>query len=448
MRPSWIDKVEKVAFVLGLAVLAYLGGFATRMFGWPPDTFIQRAWLQANAVTHVGAPDFTAYRVYDEHGVRTPMPDRMQPGLTLISTLWRESEWVPGLKLIDARGRVLHRWTVEPETGFSDSAKRRGIGWDELDVQGLHLFPDGDVLVNLEYVGTIRMDACSQVRWRLPAGGHHSIHPAEDGSFWLPGVTPEAQARSPGHPAGFPGLGKAVYQDWLLRVTPQGQAEDTINLLDVLFENDLAHHLAKTRRTSTTDPIHVNDVEPLSSAVADEYPLFDVGDLVVSSRNLDLVFVLDPETERVKWHASDPFIRQHDPDFLGDGWIGIFDNRPDGTGRGEMLGGSRIVAVQPHTDSTVVLFPTSQSDPFFTSVRGKWQRLANGNLLLTEAEAGRVVEVSPEGRTVWEWIVEPYSDDRIPFVSEGRRVDLTPAEVASWPCSPTPSSDNEERAAP
>lgn len=179
----------------------------------------------------------------------------------------------------------------------------------------------------------------------------------------------------------------------------------------------------------------MNDVEPLSSSLADEYPLFEAGDLLLSLRNLDLVLVVDPDTRRVKWHADDPFLMQHDPDFLGNGWIGIFDNASDFTFRGTMLGGSRIVALQPHTDSVEVRFPTAQSDSFYTAAQGKWQQLSNGNMLLTESRAGRVIEVTPGGRTVWEWIIAPYSDQYVPAVTQATRYALTRTDIADWPCS-------------
>ena len=113
-------------------------------------------------------------------------------------------------------------------------------------------------------------------------------------------------------------------------------------------------------------------------------------------RNVYLDLVLDPETLEVRWHAADPFIHQHDPDFIGEGWTGLFDNNQDETERGSMLGGRRIVAMQPHTDSIEVLFQASGAEPFYTPAMGKWQRLENGNLLLTESQAGRVVEVTGE----------------------------------------------------
>jgi hypothetical protein len=100
-----------------------------------------------------------------------------------------------------------------------------------------------------------------------------------------------------------------------------------------------------------------------------------------------------------------------------------------------MLGGSRVVALQPHTDSVEVLYESPAAEPFYTERMGKWQRLANGNLLLTEAQAGRILEVSPSGEKVWEWIHEPADERRVAEVSEGTRYAFTPDQVSRWPCS-------------
>lgn len=234
---------------------------------------------------------------------------------------------------------------------------------------------------------------------------------------------------------------KPVYHEPILKVSEDGAILDSLNILDVLYENGLERHIAEAFQPhankeglQTTDLTHINDVEPLGASLADEYPLFDEGDLAVSIRNLGLVLVVDPETENVKWHADRPFILQHDPDFLGNGWIGIFDNASDFTDRGAMLGGSRIVAIQPHTGSVEVRFPTEHSEPFYTASMGKWQQLDNGNMLLTESKAGRVVEVTAEGRTVWEWVHAPYDKDHVPEVTEATRYDLTQKEVESWTC--------------
>lgn len=438
MQKPTRGSLEKTAFVLSVALLAFGYGFAASARGWFPNDLLVTAWSQANAAlsSDDDLPEYVWPRTYERQGVRIVSENEIQPGLTLISSTWRDAGWKPGLELIDVHGRTVHRWRLDPVAVFEDSLDRPGAYLERVDFHGSHLFPNGDVLVNVEPVGTVRLDACSRVLWKLAVGSHHSIARADDGSFWIPGRTSERVATSPGHPDGFPRLDQETHQDLLLRISDDGKLLDSIHLLDLLFKNGLQRHIVKQNQVGSDDITHLNDIEPLGADVAEEYPLFEAGDLVVSMRDLDLVLVVDPVSRRVKWHSSEPFLSQHDPDFMGDGWIGVFDNNKDGTDGGQFLGGSRIVAVQPHTDSTKVLYPTSRSDPFFTFIMGKWQRLANGNLLLTESVAARVIEATADGRTVWEWVKEPYDEERVTEVDEATRYDLTAADVAEWPCSP------------
>lgn len=176
-----------------------------------------------------------------------------------------------------------------------------------------------------------------------------------------------------------------------------------------------------------------------------EYPLFDGGDLLVSLKHLNVIFVVDPATLEVKWWKGEPFIRQHDPDFLGEGWIGVFNNRQDGTERGTRLGGSRVVAFEPEADSTAVRFHASGGTRIYTRIRGNWQSLPNGNLLVTESNAGRIVEVDQTGDLVWEWIQPSYGRDRVPRIYWAERYDISSDQASAWPCSPQGSADSVAR---
>jgi hypothetical protein len=94
-----------------------------------------------------------------------------------------------------------------------------------------------------------------------------------------------------------------------------------------------------------------------------------------------------------------------------------------------------VVWFKPSADSVKVHLSSSELGDFFTGFQGKHQRLANGNVLLTEARRGRVLEVNPDGQAVWEWIKSPLNKDRVAAVTVGTRYSITPSEVASWPCS-------------
>jgi hypothetical protein len=184
------------------------------------------------------------------------------------------------------------------------------------------------------------------------------------------------------------------------------------------------------------DVTHLNDVEELSAAMAAEYPLFAAGDLLVSLRYLNLVLVFDPDTMAIKWSAPGQFVEQHDPDFIGGGWISVYDNRTDWTVDGRRFGGSRLVAVQPRTGSSRQIYPRPDAPAgrerwFYSHQGGKAQLLADGHWLITEPSAGRVFEIDRSGCTVWEWAQQP---DRgmVYEVLEGSRYPLTAAAVQEW----------------
>jgi hypothetical protein len=416
----------KVWFVVSVAVLSVLYGVAAAQRGWFPAPQVQSAWTQAEGLVADNPFSYLVPRVYDRSGARVVRPEAVQPGLTLVSSMWDTPDgWERRVQLLSAEGETVHEWRLGYDLFENDSY-----------LHGTHLLPNGDLVVNVEYVGTARLDACGGVVWRLPNRTHHSVARAEDGSFWIP-------AQMGDRTTAYPGLDEPVLPEQILHVSADGEVRETIDVIDLLLDNGLARYLFKRHGPHPSgELLHLNDVEPLPSSMAASYPLFDAGDLLVSLRDLHLVFVVDPETRTIKWHAFGPFIRQHDPDFLGDGQIGVFDNNPDGTHRGSVLGGSRIVVLEPPSDSVRIRFPTARSDTFYTEAGGKWQQLGDGHLLLTEAQAGRVVEVDSAGRTVWEYVRTP-TGARVPEILDGARYDLTPADVEAWTCSSggTPPAD-------
>lgn len=444
---------EKVAFVLALMFFSMLYGVAVGRWHWTPFSFIEGAVAEAKILIDPQGPLLNS-RNYDRRGTRLERPGQRQPGLTFLGSSWRGSDDLePELRLIDRKGTVLHKWRVERTKLFEGGRRKQP---ERVGIHGSELLPGGDVVVNQRYVGMARLNSCGEVLWALDEGNHHSISQAEDGSFWTPAVHEAPRATSEQFPDGYPGLdGKPVWRERLLHISPDGKILKDINALDLIYMSDLKRYLRKAPwggkprvAGPPTDILHINDVEPLPSSMANEYPLFEAGDLVVSVKRLHLVFVFDPEAMEVKWHASEPFIAQHDPDFIGDGWIGVFDNNTDGMERGTLLGGSRILALQPHTGSVDVLFPTKHSEPFYTPAQGRWEMLDNGNMLLTETATGRVVEADSTGRTVWEWIHKPYSKSRVPEVTQASRHDLSPETVSSWSCTDPDSTRRTARNTP
>lgn len=415
--PTTVDYKQylKAWFVLSVAVFGVFYGVAAGQWGWFPKPQLQRAWNQAEATLTDNPFSFLVPQVYRRHGGQSYKPQAVQPGVTLLSSMWKDAgSWKPQVRVIGRDGEKLHEWHIEDDLFSAESY-----------VHGTHLYPNGHLVVNVEYVGTARLDPSGDVVWKLPRRTHHSVTRAEDRTLWIPFQTGDPTTK-------YAGLAEAVLPEQILHVSPDGDVLESLDLIQILFENGLERYIFEQHGPRPKgELLHLNDVESLGSSMASAYPLFEAGDLLVSLRDLHLVFVLDPETRTIKWHAHGPFLRQHDPDFVGEGKIGVFDNRPDGTRRGHVLGGSRIVMLRPPSDTAMVHYPNPRSDTFYTEAGGKWQRLENGNLLLTEAQAGRVVEVDSAGDVLWEWIHEP-AGAKVPQVLDGTRYPFSHRQVEAW----------------
>jgi hypothetical protein len=123
--------------------------------------------------------------------------------------------------------------------------------------------------------------------------------------------------------------------------------------------------------------------------------MFEIGDLLLSFRTLNLVAVVDPDDRRVKWWSQGPWIGQHDPDFTSDGKISVYNNN---TGRGR----SEIIKIDPGSGS--VSNELFSGDVVFRSeYMGKHQYLPNGNILIVVPGEGRVLEVTANGEMVMEF---------------------------------------------
>ena len=128
------------------------------------------------------------------------------------------------------------------------------------------------------------------------------------------------------------------------------------------------------------------------------------GDLLLSLRNMNTLVVLDPTSRKVKWALTGPFAQQHDPDFLPNGNIMVFDNL-GGLNGDAGCGRSRILELAPATGAVVWRYDGCGGPPFDSERRGTQELLDNGNVLISEALGGRVLEVTHDSqpKIVWEY---------------------------------------------
>jgi hypothetical protein len=421
-----MDKLFALLSLLALVALAFLGGIVASYLRLPPYWYVAKAWQQTKSM--FDEPDRLMPATFEFEGVKVHVPDRVAPGVTLITSYFPENDWNAAVRLIANDGTLLHSWTPDVEAIFGD---RQNLPY----IHGAYLFPNGDLLVSYEFVGLARISACGDVIWKFDKPKtHHSISRVDDGTFWV------SANRKINDDEGrdlslLKALSYPVFEDYFLQIDENGEILRLISSIEVLDRNGLTDTYLRVGQNFSGDIFHLNDIEALPATMADQYPLFEAGDIAVSLRDLHMLMVLDPETLEVKWHSVSDTTFQHDVDFIGDGWIGAFDNRFDRTENGHVLGGSRIAAIRPHSGERKTLFPREGSPEFYTKWSGKWQLLENGNLLMTQARKGHALEVTADGRPVWEWAIERYDATQVPEVMEATRYPYSAETVAGWSCN-------------
>ena len=321
--------------------------------------------------------------------------DRREAKLTLISGLFGSNEIAHGVVLIDQDGSLLHQWPIS-----QNFAEWANVPDFSMLVHGFEVFPDGSIIAALNKGNTLaRIDACGEPIWAKEFGIHHSI--AQDG---------------PDHIWTWDG------ENDMVRVKiADGEVVDRVTLDEVMKANpdiDILGVLQVDQYDQSTwlsDPFHANDVEALPAELADAFPGFEAGDLLVSLRSLNLIMVIDSETARVRWWRQGVVRRQHDPDWQPDGTILVFDNN---TNRGY----SRIRSIDPAT-YLVKDVVEGEAYNFYNLNMGTQHRTAEGSILVTSANQGRVFEVASDGSVVFD-LVNMYDTEHVGYIGDARTVPI------------------------
>ena len=439
-RGRWTRHVALAACIASAALLVFLAGGAFATFGWQPYQFFEDSARAAQALYHQGRqtrPDLLDPRRYRGNGV-TIRREGIAPGLTLVQGLFPEGV---ELRLIDVSGRIVHRWRADFHAIWPDPAHvypPADIPVDELHYQahGMALLPDGSVVFNFDNLGAVKLDKCGAVIWTVDRKTHHMVTLNPDGSFWIPARRDVRlledrvllQERSRLDPSKADGR----HEDTLLHVAPDGAVLEEISVIRALVDGRFAADLYDARQISASDPTHLNDIEVVTPALAARIAGVEAGDLLVSLRELHMLAILSRRTGAVAWSRVGPWVRQHDVDITPDGMIEVFNNGDTRLAVDGVIGSS-ILRLDPATGAVRTMYPQDGDGSFFTRIMGAHQSLPNGNRLITESMAGRLLEVDAAGSPVWEF-VQAYDDTHAVLMQSAHRYPPDYLTVRDWSC--------------
>jgi hypothetical protein len=380
-------------FFLGTMSLSYLAGAAVVHFKLPTSEYLDeaftgaQAWLEQRKEAAVVLPDATATRAAPD----VDKPAKTFDGFTVYTTD-RGAQAV----LMDMHGKVRHRWAAPFSQVWPTAPHvKNRVADAKIYFFACHLYPNGDLLAvyhgngDTPYgYGLVKLDRDSRVLWRYSANAHHGLDVGEDGTIY---VLTQQMVRD--LPPGLEFITTPCLADYLVLLSPEGEELKKVPLLEAFRDSPHALQLSARGRLSW-DVLHTNAVEVLRRDLAPRYPLFKAGQVLLSVRELDAVAVLDTDRGAVVWAARGPWRRQHDPHFLDNGRLLLFDN----LGSTEH---SRVVEYDPHTQACPWSYAGEDSPPFVSPIQGRCQRLPNGNTLLVNSKEGQLLEVTRTRELVW-----------------------------------------------
>ena len=344
-----------LCFALGL----YSGATRNAVLDLVLDTknSIALVFEEASTLTGAKPTHFIQPSLYPGSGVtKNLVASHQENDLILLSGFFEDGNEI---RLIQRDGTLVQRWPVKFSEHFPNTdhlLEPPATDWN-VDTHGALALADGSILFNYEYSGLVKLDRCGELTWSLAKPAHHSIEKAAD-AYWVPGRRYHAEGQAnPFLPFQLPYL-----EDTLMKVSADGQVLTEISVPALFFNSNLESLLTATgvgflgrKPGAYKEIVHLNKISELDADLAEAFPRFQAGDLVLSLRRYNLVMVVDPVAQKVKWHSVGPWLRQHDPEFTEDGKIVVFNNNvfaiPDATDAQ-----SNIIEIDPMTNLHRVVY--------------------------------------------------------------------------------------------
>ncbi len=433
-----LDHTFKILALFGLLLLVFTAGAAVMYFQWPGHTSLSNSFeaskvLWSNILMEEVEDD--SIPVLRENGasnfekaIHTATVNVHEEGTwgnyTLITLITQD------VYLIDMHGKPVRHWHIPFEKIWPDPTHVHSWVKRRLMIEQAALLPDGGLLVVFIGVndtpqghGLAKLDVNGNVVWRYDANMHHDFHiDSETGNIYALMHRVEKTMERVDF-VRFPQV-----TDYVVVLSPDGKELDKYPLLPMLADVDQIKRGRSGKYGKVWDYMHTNSIVRLSAELAEKFPMFEKGYILVSMRNLNALAVIDPIRKKMVWFKQGPWKRQHSAIFTRDGRIMVFDNQGANKKRVKRKDiTARIVAYDIATDK--VAWEYDGSDFSMHSLKqGRVQELPNGNILIAESASQRLREVTRDKELVWSYAIDRkfklglilsatrYHADELPFL--------------------------------
>jgi len=421
--------------IAALLFLSFVAGAAVTHFRWGPGQWLNdaftggKAWKEkADTIRSSKKIKATAAFSLKKYGRVVLHKEGSAPGYTLIAVNKASAAW-----LVDAEGKIVHQWSLPFNAVWPNPPHiKNPVPDNRISWGHAHVYPNGDLVAIFNGngdtpfgYGAIKVDRNSRLLWKYAEHVHHKLDVGPDGRIYL---LIQYFSHEPIQSINMP---SPFLLDSVVVLNSDGVEEKRVDLIKAFqrspYMNVLVDRDAKAERG---DLLHTNAVWVLRENTPYHLPSVRPGQVLFSVREYNVIGVLDLEKQEVVWATKGPWRGQHDPRFLENGNILLFDNLGlvPPTNNNPRKKRSRILEYDPMTKRNVWVYSGGKGS-FYTRSRGSVQMLPNGNILLAESVHGRIREVSRDKKAVWEYLVRGpmrvvittahrYTEDQLPFLKE------------------------------
>ena len=399
--------LERLLPLMSVATLAFLFGMVIAIKQSPPFHTVRDAWLafcclyEQQGIIGEEFPDHMWYPSESDTGGLLKNSAGESFGDYTVFTSGDSCQ----ATLVDQQGEQVHEWYAPFWEVFPNS--QHVPSWlpeQFILMRRALVYPNGDLLALYETIantpsgcGLAKLDAEGNVLWAYDDYAHHDISVGPDGRIYV--LVHELRRLTKEDKSLNPLTDLPLIEDCLVVLSPEGEELERISLLDALVQSPYYRPML-IHVDRYGDITHNNTAAVISERFASHYPEVSPGDVMVCLRNLNLVAAINPASGKMVWATTGPWEHPHDPDPLPNGNILIFDNF---VARGAEQG-SGVVEFDPRSRKTVWQYHGEPDRHLASQTRSCQQLLGNGNVLINEADHGRIIEVDRQGATVWEYV--------------------------------------------
>ena len=254
---------------------------------------------------------------------------------------------------------------------------------------------DGSLISDSDYSVAFKIDFCSNLQWiNQEEMFHHSKMLDHEGNIWIGGIL---------NP--YPDYIKKYFNlsdDSIIKLNSNGDILYNKSVIELLLDNQI--YEIDFFNSQNTDPIHLNDIEPVFTDT--EY--WKKGDVFLSARHQSAIIHYRPSTNKVINYITGPFAQQHDVDIISDKEISIFNN-------------NNFFVNNEHSEVLIYNFETKEfkklfndqlkKENFKTYSEGLSHIFKDGSLMVEEQNHGRIILFNNKGEKEWEFVNKDENGD-------------------------------------